>query len=129
MSHKDHPQHAAGMKIRREVLGEAYVDKAMAAMTDFTAELQALVTENCWGETWTRDGLPRQTRSLITLGMLAALRAPEEIKVHTRGALRNGCTPDQIKEVLLHAAVYCGVPASIDAFRAARTVIETWEEA
>lgn len=113
-----------GLAVRRAVLGDAYVDKAMAGATDFTKPLQDLVTENCWGEIWTREAIPRKTRSLITIAILAALKAPEEIKLHVRGALRNGCTVEEIQDVLLQATVYCGVPAGIDAFRAAREVIE-----
>jgi len=113
-----------GLAVRRAVLGDAYVDKAMANATDFTKPLQDLVTENCWGEIWTREAIPRKTRSLITIAILAALKAPEEIKLHVRGALRNGCTVEEIQDVLLQATVYCGVPAGIDAFRAAKEVIE-----
>ena len=116
-----------GMAARREVLGDEYVDKALAAATEFTKPLQDLVTENCWGEIWTREALPRRTRSLVTLAMLAALKAPTELKAHVRGALRNGCTVEEIREVLLQAAVYCGVPAGIDAFRAAKEAIEEWQ--
>lgn len=117
-----------GMSVRREVLGDEYVDKALAAATDFTKPLQDMVTENCWGEIWTREGLPKKTRSLITIATLVALKAPTELKGHVRGALRNGCTVEEIQEVLLHSTVYCGVPAGIDAFRATKDVIENWEE-
>lgn len=116
-----------GMAIRREVLGDEYVDRASAGANAFTQPMQDLVTENCWGEIWTRDALPRRTRSLVTLAMLAALKAPVEIKAHVRGALRNGCTVDEIREVLLQAAVYCGVPAGIDAFRAAKEAVDEWQ--
>ena len=115
-----------GMAVRREVLGSDYVDKAMASATDFTKPLQDLVTENCWGEIWTRDAIPKKTRSLVTIAILAALKAPAEIKLHVRGALRNGCTVEEIQDVLLQATVYCGVPAGIDAFRAAKEVIDDW---
>jgi len=115
-----------GMAVRRAVLGDDYVDKAMAGATDFTKPLQDLVTENCWGEIWTREAIPRRTRSLVTIAILAALKAPAEIKLHVRGALRNGCTVEEIQEVLLQAAVYCGVPAGIEAFRAAKEVIDDW---
>jgi len=117
-----------GMAARREVLGDDYVDKALGAATAFTQPLQELVTENCWGEIWTRDALSKRTRSLITIATLAALKAPTELKAHVRGALRNGCTIEEIQEVLLQSAVYCGVPAGIDAFRAAREVIENWQD-
>ena len=116
-----------GLSVRREVLGDQYVDQALNAATDFTRPLQDLVTENCWGEIWTRDAISKKTRSLITIATLAALKAPAEIKLHVRGALRNGCTVAEIQEVLLQATVYCGVPAGIDAFRAAKEVIGDWE--
>ena len=115
-----------GMAVRRAVLGDDYVDKAMASATDFTKPLQDLVTENCWGEIWAREAIPKRTRSLVTIAILAALKAPAEIKLHVRGALRNGCTVEEIQDVLLQAAVYCGVPAGIDAFRAAKEVIDDW---
>ena len=114
-----------GMAVRREVLGDEYVDKALAGATDFTQPLQDLVTENCWGEVWTRDAISKKTRSLVTIAILAALKAPAEIKLHVRGALRNGCTAEEIQDVLLQATVYCGVPAGVDAFRAAKDVIDT----
>jgi 4-carboxymuconolactone decarboxylase len=116
-----------GMKVRREVLGDAYVDRALSTTSPFSEPLQKLVTENCWGEIWTREALPRKTRSLVTLAMLAALKAPTELKAHVRGALRNGCTVEEIREVLLQSAVYCGVPAGIEAFRAAKEVIDSLE--
>jgi len=115
-----------GMAVRRAVLGDDYVDKAMAGASDFTQPMQDLVTENCWGEIWTREAIPKRTRSLVTIAILAALKAPAEIKLHVRGALRNGCTVEEIQEVLLQAAVYCGVPAGIEAFRAAKEVIDDW---
>lgn len=117
-----------GMKVRREVLGDEYLNKALASSNEFTRPLQELVTENCWGTIWTREALPRRTRSLVTLAFLSALRATTEIKAHVLGALRNGCTKEEIQEVLLQAAVYVGVPAGIEAFRAAREVIDAWKE-
>lgn len=117
-----------GMAVRRKVLGDEYVDRAIAGATDFTRPLQELVTENCWGEIWTRPAIDDATRSLITLATLAALRATTELKAHVRGALRNGCSVEQIQEVLLQSAVYCGVPAGIEAFRAAREVVEAWQK-
>lgn len=116
-----------GIEMRRQVLGDSYVDRAIAGADEFTRPMQALVTENCWGEVWTRDGLPKQTRSLITIALLTSLRASTELKGHVRGALRNGCSVEEIQEVLLHASVYCGVPAGIDAFRAASEVIKEWQ--
>lgn len=120
-------QFDAGLAVRREVMGDEFVDKAFDAVTDFTQPLQEFVTANCWGSTWTRDALPRKTRSLVTIAMLAALKASTELKGHVRGALRNGCSVEEIQEVLLHAAVYCGAPASVEAFRSAKEVIEEWE--
>ena len=117
-----------GMAVRRKVLGDEYVDRATAGTTEFTRPLQDLVTENCWGEIWTRTAIDDATRSLVTLATLAALRATTELKAHVRGALRNGCSIEQIQEVLLQTAVYCGVPAGIEAFRAAREVVEAWQQ-
>ena len=114
----------SGMAVRRAVLGDAYVDRAMAGATEFTKPLQELVTENCWGEIWTREAIPKKTRSLITIAILTALKAPQELKLHVRGALRNGCTVEEIQDVLLQATVYCGVPAGVDAFRAAKEIID-----
>ena len=121
-------KYAQGMAVRREVLGDEYVDKAIGGATEFTKPLQDLVTENCWGEVWTRSALPKKTRSLITIAMLSALKFPTELKGHVRGALRNGCTVEEIREVLLQATVYCGVPAGVEAFRAAKDVIEAWKK-
>ena len=111
-----------GLAVRREVLGAAYVDKAIAEADDLTRPLQELVTEYCWGAVWTRPGLPRKTRSLLNLAMLTALNRPHEIRLHLRGALRNGCTKEEIMEALLQTAIYCGVPAAIDSVRIAREV-------
>ncbi|MFE7972675.1 carboxymuconolactone decarboxylase family protein [Streptomyces shenzhenensis] len=113
----------AGMAVRREVLGDAYVDAALANTTEFSAELQTLVTEYCWGGIWTREGLPRATRSLLNLAMITALNRPHELRAHVIGAVRNGCTDEQIREVLLQATVYCGVPAGVDAFRVASAAL------
>jgi 4-carboxymuconolactone decarboxylase len=121
-------KYAQGMAVRREVLGDEYVDKAISRAVDFTKPLQDFVAENCWGEIWTRSAIPKKTRSLITIAMLAALKTPAELKAHVRGALRNGCTVMEIQEVLLQATVYCGVPAGVEAFRAAADVIEAWEK-
>ncbi len=106
-----------GLGIRKEVLGAAYVEKSLARANETTEPLQRLVTEWCWGEVWPRDGLDRRLRSLVTLAMLTALGRDHEIRIHLRGAVNNGCTIEEIREVFLHAAVYCGVPASVDAFR------------
>lgn len=111
-----------GLAVRRDVLGAEYVDKAIAEADELTRPLQELITEYCWGAVWTRPGLPRTTRSLINLAMLTALNRPHEIRLHLRGALRNGCTKEEIIEVLLQSAIYCGVPAAIDSVRIAREV-------
>jgi 4-carboxymuconolactone decarboxylase len=113
-----------GLATRREVLGAAYVDAAIANASDFTRDLQKLVTEYCWDEVWNRPGLDRRTRSIVNVGMLVALNRPHELRLHLRGALNNGVSPDTIKEILLQSAIYCGVPAAIDAFRIARDVVE-----
>jgi 4-carboxymuconolactone decarboxylase len=112
-----------GMTVRREVLGDAHVDRAQAATTPFTAPFQELVTRYAWGEVWARPGLDRRTRSCVTLGMLVALRSEEELAMHVRAALRNGLSADEIQEVLLHAAVYAGVPAANGAFAVAQRVL------
>ncbi|MDJ0926841.1 MAG: carboxymuconolactone decarboxylase family protein [Gammaproteobacteria bacterium] len=117
-------KHDDGLRLRKEVLGEDYVGKALGNATDFDQPLQTLLTENCWGEVWSRDGISLQTRSLITIAILASMRASQELQVHVRGALNNGCTVQEIREVLLHATVYCGAPVGIEAFRAARAVID-----
>ncbi|KAF1051183.1 MAG: hypothetical protein GAK43_02522 [Stenotrophomonas maltophilia] len=117
---------SAGEQVRREVMGDVFVDRALNNATDFTQPLQDFVNEHAWGGVWNRDGLPRKTRSLITLAALTALKCPQELKGHVRGALNNGCTVEEIREALLHCAVYAGVPAAIDAFRAAQEVIDAW---
>ena len=122
------PKYEAGMVSRRKVLGDEYVDTALASATPFTQPLQDMVTENCWGEIWAQGILPDKTRSLVTIATLAALKASTELKAHVRGALRNGCTIEEIQDVLLQSTVYCGVPSGIEAFRAAREVIEKWEK-
>lgn len=113
----------AGLAVRRRVLGAKYVDESLRNADAFTRPLQELITEYCWGAVWTRPGLPRKTRSLINLAMLTALNRPHEVRLHLRGALRNGCTREEIMEVLLQTAIYCGVPAAIDSFRIAREVL------
>ncbi len=111
------------MKVRREVLGDAHVDKAIEATTPFTADFQDLITRYAWGEIWARPGLDRKTRSCMTLTALIALGRDHEIALHVRAALRNGLTPDEIKEVILQAAIYCGVPAANSAFAIASQVL------
>ena len=111
-----------GMKIRREVLGDAHVDAAIAKRNAFSEEFQDLITRYAWGEIWTRPGLPRQTRSLITVAMLVALNREEELRLHLRAALRNGATQEEIRETLLQSVIYCGVPAANSAFRIAQEI-------
>jgi 4-carboxymuconolactone decarboxylase len=113
---------AAGMRLRREVLGDPYVDGAMRTADELGAPLQEYITEVAWGTVWSRPGLPRKTRSLLTVAMLTVLNRPHEIAIHVRGALRNGCTPEEIVEVMLQAAVYGGAPAALDGMRVAREV-------
>ena len=112
-----------GLAIRREVLGEKYVDVAMNNATDFNRPLQELLNEFCWGAGWGREGLTRKERSMINLAMLTALGRTHEVETHVRGALNNGLTQQQIAEVLLQTAIYCGVPAAVDSFRAASKVL------
>jgi 4-carboxymuconolactone decarboxylase len=116
-------RYARGLSVRRAVLGDAYVDRALAARTPFDAELQDLITRHAWGEIWTRPGLPRRTRSLVTIAAMVALNRPEELRLHLGAALRNGVTPAELKEVLLQMAVYCGVPAANAAFHLASEVL------
>ena len=116
-----------GFGIRREVLGDEHVDRAIERTTDFTADFQELITRYAWGEIWARPGLERRTRSLLTLGMLVALGREEELAMHVRAARRIGVTPDEIKEVFLHSAIYCGVPAANGAFKIAQEVLDEAE--
>jgi len=113
-----------GMAVRREVLGDAHVDRAIARTTPLTAPFQEFITRYAWGAVWGRDGLDRRTRSFVTLALLAALRCDDELAMHVRAARRNGLTPDEIGEVLLHTAVYAGVPAANSALAIARQVLE-----
>ncbi len=112
-----------GLAIRKAVLGAEFVDKALAGADDFTMPLQRLVTEYCWGAVWGREELPRKTRSMLNLAMLAVLNRPNELKAHVRGALNNGVTKAEIREVLLQVAIYGGVPAAVDSFRLAREAL------
>ena len=112
------------MRVRREVLGDEHVDRAIARTTDFTAEFQDLITRYAWGEIWTRPGLDRRTRSCMTLIALVALGRFDELPMHVRAALRNGLTRDELKEVFLHAAIYCGVPAANSAFAVAQRTLD-----
>lgn len=116
-------QFEKGLKVRKEVLGESYVNASLASADELTAPLQKLVTEWCWGEVWNRPGLDRKTRSFLNLAMLTALNRPHEVKIHVRGAINNGLTEQEIVEVILQAAIYCGVPAAMDSMRIAAEVI------
>lgn len=113
-----------GLAMRKQVMGEAFVEKAFSGLTEFTAPLQEYITRNAWGDTWQREGLDLKTRSLITIAMLTALGKSHELKGHVRGALNNGATVQEIQEVLLHASIYCGVPAAVEGFRSAAEVID-----
>ena len=112
----------AGMSVRKAVLGDEHVENAQAAVNEFTAEFQDLITRYAWGEIWTRTGLPRHTRSLLVIAMMVALNRTEELRLHLRASINNGVTRDEIKEVLLQCAVYCGVPAANSAFHLAQSV-------
>jgi 4-carboxymuconolactone decarboxylase len=116
-----------GLEIRKSVLGKEYVEKSIASADDFNMPLQQLVTEYCWGAVWGREELPRKTRSMLNLAMLSCLNRPHELKIHVQGALRNGLTKTEIREVLLQVAIYCGVPAAVDSFRVAREAIAEFE--
>jgi len=116
-----------GLKVRTEVMGEEFVQRAITNTTELTEPLQDWINEHAWGSTWQREGISKQTRSLVTIAMLAALKTPTELKGHVRGALNNGCSVEEIQEVLLHSIVYCGAPAAQEAFRAAQEVIDEWQ--
>lgn len=116
-------QYQRGLATRREVMGDEFVDRALASATPFTQPIQDHISRAAWGDVWQRDGLDRKTRSLITVAMLTALGKQHELKGHVRGALNNGATPQELQEVLLHAAVYCGVPTAVEAFRTAAEVV------
>lgn len=109
-----------GLDIRKSVLGAEFVEKSLASADDFNRPMQELVTEYCWGAVWGREGLSRKTRSMLNIAMLSALNRPHELKMHAKGALKNGVTRDEIREVLLQVAIYCGVPAGVDSFRIVR---------
>jgi 4-carboxymuconolactone decarboxylase len=109
-----------GLAIRKDVLGKEFVENSLATADEFNMPMQELTTEYCWGAVWGRDGLPRKTRSMLNLAMISALNRPHELKMHVKGALRNGVSKDEIREVFLQVAIYCGIPAGVDAFRIAR---------
>ena len=121
-------RHKEGLKVRRAVLGEAHLERAQAAENEFNSAFQDLITRYAWGEIWTRPGLPRKTRSLITIAMLVALNRGDELKMHIRAALHNGVTREELREVLLQTAIYCGVPAANTAFHLAEEVLSEAEE-
>jgi len=120
----DQDRYQRGMAVRRQVLGDAYVDKATSEADDFNRDFQRLVTEYCWGEVWTRSVLTNKQRSLNNLCMIAALNRGHEFELHVRGALRNGCTPEEIRDCLFQVAIYAGIPAGVEAFRIARKVLQ-----
>jgi len=117
-------QYQRGLATRRQVMGDAFVDRALASATPFTQPIQDHISRAAWGDVWQREGLDRKTRSLITVAMLTALGKQHELKGHVRGALNNGATADEIQEVLLHAAIYCGIPTAVEAFRTAAEVVD-----
>lgn len=117
-----------GLEIRKSVLGKEYVQKSFASADDFNRPMQELVTEYCWGAVWGREELPKNIRSMLNLCMLSALNRPHELKVHVKGALRNGLTKDEIREVFLQVAIYCGVPAAVDSFRIAGEAFAEYEK-
>ncbi len=117
-----------GLEIRRSVLGSEYVERSLKNATDFSRPLQELVTEYCWGAVWGREGLPKRIRSMLNLAMISALNRPHELKLHVRGALRNGVTREEISEILLQVAIYCGVPAAIDSLRLANEAFEAHDK-
>jgi len=125
MDKRDHRQrYDAGLKTRREVLGAEYVDKSIAAQDEFNRPLQELLNTYCWNDVWNRPGLPRKTRSMLNLAMLSALNKPHELRLHLSGALNNGLSKEDIQEVFLQVAIYCGVPAAVESFRIAREVFK-----
>ena len=120
----DQKMYDTGMKIRRKVAGDAYVDKAMSNLTDFNRDFQRIVTQYCWGEAWGDETLKPRERSILNLGMIACLGRMEEFQTHVRGALNNGLTPNEIRAVLTQIAVYCGIPAGVDCFRHAKGIVD-----
>jgi 4-carboxymuconolactone decarboxylase len=116
-----------GLQVRKSVLGAEFVEKSIAGADEFTMPLQRLVTEYCWGAVWGREGLPKKTRSLLNIAMIGTLNRKHELKMHVKGAIRNGCTTDEIREVLLQVAIYAGVPAAVDSFRVAKEALQELE--
>lgn len=113
-----------GLQIRKDVVGEDYVNASLSKADDFNQDFQTLVTEYCWGAVWGRDGLDRKTRSLLNIAMISALNRPHELTLHVQGAIRNGCSREDIREVLMQVSIYCGVPAAVDGFRIARAALD-----
>ena len=124
----DKERYDRGLEIRMAVLGAEYVEKSLKSADDFNRPMQELSTEYCWGAVWGREGLTRKERSLINLAMISALNRPNELKIHVQGAIRNGVTREEIREVLLQVAIYCGVPAGMDSFRIAREALAALDE-
>ena len=124
-AHLDDAAFQAGLKTRTQVMGPSYVDRALGVATDYSMPMQEFITANAWGNVWQRPGLDLKTRSLITVAMLAAQGKQQELKAHVRGAINNGATPEELREVMLHATVYCGFPTAIDAFRSVTEVVES----
>jgi 4-carboxymuconolactone decarboxylase len=124
MSEPKHPNYEAGRAMRTQVLGADYVNKAVADPNDFAAPLQNLVTGHAWGTVWTREALSPKLRSIATVSMLIALNRPNELKLHMRGALNNGVTPEELREIIMHGSVYCGFPAAMDSMRQAKALLE-----
>jgi 4-carboxymuconolactone decarboxylase len=124
----DKETYERGLEIRKSVLGKEFVEKAIASADDFNRPLQELVTEYCWGAVWGREGLSKKTRSIINLAMISALNRPHELTMHVKGALRNGLTREEIREVLLQVGIYCGVPAAVDSFRVAREALAEFDQ-
>lgn len=122
-------QFDAGLATRTQVMGEAFVNKAFAGADDFSMVMQEFISRNAWGNTWQRDGIDLKTRSIVTVAMLTALGRAHELRGHVRGALNNGATPEELREIFLHATVYCGFPLAIDGFRTACEVIAEWQQA
>jgi 4-carboxymuconolactone decarboxylase len=125
----DKQLYETGLRVRKEVLGAEFVERSLSGATDFNRHFQELVTEHCWGGVWGSDALPRKTRSMLNLCMLAALNRPHEFELHFRGALRNGCTREELRDVLEQIAIYCGIPAGVEAFRIARRVLDELDQA
>jgi 4-carboxymuconolactone decarboxylase len=117
-----------GLSIRKKVVGEEYVNRSLSQADEFNGDFQTLVTEYCWGSVWGRPGLDHRTRSMLNIAMIAALNRPHELKLHVQGALRNGVTQDEIREILMQVTIYAGVPAGVDSFRIAREAIDAFKE-